>query len=141
MNESCKLIVNLSANLEFNPGKHTLYRLKTLLEFIKTNRDRVDIVDASPYENGYKNLLILSDEEDGLDLSFFAESIEANVRGIENTVFSHDDDKIEEKIEQFEEEFERILKNEGLDIYEARNQVIEKLELKIASLEKGFKKK
>lgn len=132
--QSCKLIVNLDADLKFEAGEHTLYRMKALLEFIKTNRDRVDIVDTSHQKKEYENLLILHDEdEEGLDFSFFAESTLPKDSGIEDTLISLEEDKILEKSDQFDKEFEEML--DGMDVYEARNRVIKKLEEKIANRE------
>ena len=139
LHKSCKLIVHLEYGLQFKSIKHGLYRLKTLFEFLKTNRDKVDIVNIPPAwseknNEEFENLLIVGDK-DNLENSFFAHSRSASSsEGIKDTYISPEPQEVAKKIEEFDTEFRRILDDRGLDIFEARNEVIYWLERKIKDM-------
>ena len=138
-NKSCKLIVHLEDGLRYKTVKHSFYRMKTLLEFLKTNRDRVDIVNvprtwSEENKKEFENLLIVGDY-DNLENCFYAYSISASQsEGIKDTYISPEPKEVANKIKDFDTEFRNILKYLDLDIYEARNEVIDWLEKKIKEI-------
>ena len=137
-NKYCKLIVHLNYGIKGRSLGFNLYRLKSLLNFIKSNKDRVDIVDATNYNTGeYENLLIAGDEEN-LDNSFFAESKEATTSGVKSTFISLELEQIEERINRFDTEFKNVFNHFKIDVYESRNRIIKWLDYKIWELETAY---
>lgn len=140
LDQSCKLIVHLEDGLVHKSTEHGLYRLKTLLEFLITHRDRIDIVNvprswSENNEEGFENLLIVGHSK-RLVYSFFAHSQSAtSSEGITNTYISPESAEVAEQIQRFDAEFNSILEHLNLDIYQAKNQVIKWLEKKIRTSE------
>lgn len=136
LNESCKIMIHLEYGIGFKNKVHALYRMKTLLEFIKTYRDKVDIVSVPPSysietNEEFENILI-SNNEQNLGLGFFAYSKRADSsKNLITTEISSDSNALKQKILEFDEKFDKVLEYQELDIYTAREHVIELLEIKI----------
>ncbi|NJO89277.1 MAG: hypothetical protein HC831_10200 [Chloroflexia bacterium] len=111
----CKLIVHPYFKLD--RGKQaSISRIKTLIEFIDSNKDIVDIVIDEDNSARKWNLLIVGNR-------FYCESHQADSSsGYINTNFEWDDEKVRQEINKFDERFNQLLESDGLDTYDAREK-------------------
>lgn len=139
-NGHCRLIINLEVGLSYRTSKHNLFRLLALLDFIKTNRDRVEVVSAPPPLPSYQNLLIvenLGNEEIILCLKSNTPTEAGLMNSRKQDV---DTDKNRAVIKKFDEEFEEILEKLNMDVYEAQQATIDFLEKTLRKLREEVKK-
>jgi hypothetical protein len=114
----CKLIV--FPNLELDRGKlATISRIKTLIEFIESNKDIVDIITVDTKKSDERsNLLIVGNR-------FYCESHRADSSsGYKDTIFEWDEIKVGKEIIKFDLKFNKLLKSKKLDIFDAREQAL-----------------
>jgi hypothetical protein len=118
-NTYCKIII--FPNLILNRGQMaTQSRIKTLVEFIESNKDIVDVVTLNDEkQNEQENLLIVGN-------SFYCESQKADSEsGYKDSIFEFDEQAIGQKIKAFDDEFNKLL--DGKDTYQSREKALDEL--------------
>ncbi len=99
----CKLILKPFSRREMNVAnsQYLILRLKALLNFLETYKDKIDIV-IIPEHNSFKKRNILL-----VGKYFYAESNKHSTQGWKNTSFKSE--KIQKRINEFDDEFYQIL--------------------------------
>jgi hypothetical protein len=124
-NSYCKLVV--FPNLKLDRGNAaTISRIKTLIEFIESNKEIVDVVTIEKHEVIEKeNLLIVGNR-------FYCDSRQADsTSGYKNTVFDWDEELVKKQVELFDEKFDKLLK--GMDTFDAREKALQDLKKAISN--------
>lgn len=122
----CKLIIAPNLLLEERGKTATASRIKTLIEFVESHKDIVDIItDESVID---LNLLIVGN-------SFFAESEEGDAKyGYKNTVFKWNENDVQRRISFFDNKFDTLLLEQELDTFSAREKALSDLYIALENL-------
>ena len=126
-NSYCKLIIKPSFYSTKKGLRQTMIRLRTLLSFIESNKDKIDIVSVDNLNK--ENILIVGNK-------FFTKSITPTKEGYWDTEFEFEKEKVEWMIKEFDNEFNEILNRKKIDVFESRKQVIQEIKDQISTLEK-----
>lgn len=113
-----KLIIqpSLAMDIAKRRGKNAgLLRLKCLLEFLQSNKDKVDVVISDNLKK--ENQIIVGNW-------FFSSANKPTDFGFEDTAFEWQKDLVEVQIEKFEFEFNHLIKSKGFDVYDAKDDAI-----------------
>lgn len=130
-NSYAKLIIGPNVELDQRGDKAKASRIKTLIEFIETYKDSVDIIVSDSVID--LNLLIVGEQ-------FISESNEGNsFDGYKGTEFSWDAIRVAEKIRTFDKRFDELLVKDGLDVYSAKEKALASLKKVLEQLNSSSK--
>jgi hypothetical protein len=120
--KGCKLMINPYLTYEYWGPEARLSRLRNLIEFLVSMDDKTCAVAIHPSMTASEGVTILGDW-------FYAESVASEIgRGYRQTIFSRHAPTILNRIENFDEEFEELLRGAGVREDESRRAAIALME-------------